>query len=1008
MRFRYVAILLVVLLAAWPAAAQEQRGAIEGVVKDAQGGVIAGAVVTAKSATGQTWESITDTNGAFRFPALPPGHYDVEATLSGFKPTKVENINLALGQLLSVNITMTVGGVTETVQVVAEAPIVDVKQSLVGTNIRDEFVDKMPKGRDFTTLATQAPGANIEHKLGGLSIDGSSAAENKYVIDGVETNDLRTGISAKDLVTDFVEEVQVKSSGYAAEYSGALGGVVNVITKSGTNDFKGSLWGYYSGDALGYARGPALGDSTRTPAYADGRQSLRRGLADSSIAEYVTYNKDSIDQIEPGFSLGGPLMRDKSWFFVAYNPSFRTIDRSVQLAADGSTVSNSSKRTAHFLSANITSQFGPKTRLRLAYNNSYTKVDGALPALDGSDPVGASYDLVQKFPNWALSGNLDYTPSSSLYLALRGGYFFQDTKEEGRPQGNRYLFQTSNIGLAGVPASLQQVTGFADPAVSNFETRKDQYTRLNFQGDATWFFNGAGQHQFKLGAQFDRLGNDVDSGETGHRVRLYWNRTLSGQRGTYGYYTVRSYGPDDPKLGFTTRGNVKSNNWGLFIQDSWTIAQKLTLNLGLRTEQEHIPNFSQGPEYPQADIAEFGFGDKLAPRVGFSYDVKGDGNWKLYGSWGIFYDIVKLEMPRGSFGGDHWLEYYYTLDTPNWPSLAQGSACPPACEGRLIRGPIDYRHPSFDYLEPNLKPYKLEEFAAGIEHELTAKMSLALRYVHKQIDVAIEDVGSLDAQGNEIYVIGNPGFGLADTAHVFADGTRVPFPKAKRDYDAVEGSFYKRMADNWSLRLSYLWSRLWGNYSGLGQADENGRISPNVGRNFDYPIMAFDETGNATFGLLPTDRTHQFKAQFIYDFPFNLTAGVNAYVASGTPVTREIAFLPPNNFPVQYKGRASDGRTPTFSQFDLYLQQSFKLGDNKAFQINVNVLNLLNQDTAVAKYQTENEGGYGVDVTLDQFYRGVDTEALAAAQGVLRDPRFLRNSEFQAPREIRIGVKFIF
>ena len=1015
-RLRYSVLPLLVLLAALPAAAQEQRGAIEGTVKDAQGGPAPAATVTARNAVGQSFEALTDTNGRYRFPALPPGRYEIQASLTGFNPAKVENVNIALGQLLAVNLTLALAGVSETVQVTAESPLVDVKQNVRATNIRDEFVDKMPKGRDFTSLATQAPGANIEKKLGGLSIDGSTAAENKYVIDGIETNNLRDGMSAKDLVTDFVEEVQVKSSGYAAEYSGALGGVVNVITKGGSNDFKGSVWSYYSGDALGYARGPELGDSNRNPAYGDGRRVLRRSPTDSTKAEYVAYDEDGVDQIEPGFSLGGPLVRDRHWFFVAYNPSLRSIDRSVQLVADGSTASSSQQRTAHFLTANVTSQIGSKSRLRLAYNNSHTKIDGLLPALDGSDPVGSSYDVVRTLPNWSASGNLDYVASSNLYLGVRGGYFYQDTREEGRPQGNRYSFQTSNIGMAGVPASLQRVTGFADPAVTNNEIRKEQFTRLSFQGDATWFFRAAGQHQFKLGAQFDRLGNDVDRGETGHRVLLLWDRSLSGQRGAYGYYRVRSYGPDDPKRGFTTRGTVTSNNWGLFVQDSWTIRNKLTLNLGLRTEQEHIPNFAQGDEFPQANVAEFGFGDKLAPRVGFSYDVKGDGRWKVYGSWGLFYDIVKLEMPRGSFGGDHWLEYYYTLDTPNWPTLAQSAACPPACEGTLIRGPIDFRHPSFESLEPDLQPYQLQEASFGIEHELTPKMSLALRYVHKQVDTAIEDIGSLDAQGNEIYVIGNPGFGQANTAYTFADGASVPFPKAKRDYDAVEASYYKRMADNWSLRVSYLWSRLNGNYTGLGQGDENGRVSPNVGRNFDYPLMAFDERGEAVYGLLPTDRTHQFKTQFIYDFPFKLTAGVNGYLASGTPVSREAAFIPPNNYPVQYLGRGSDGRTPTFSQLDLFLQQSFKLGEKKTLQLSVNVLNLLNQETAIARFQTETEASdngasaiAGISVSEDAFYRGgVNTQALMAAQSVPRDPRFLRDSEFQEPREIRVGVRFTF
>ena len=172
---------------------------------------------------------------------------------------KVPDIRLSLGQTLKVDMALRVSTIQEEVTVTGEAPIVDVTSTQRATSIREEFIENLPKGRDFTTLATQAPGANMEFKTGGLSIDGASSSENKYIIDGIETNDPETGLSSQLLVTDMVDEVQVKSSGYEAEYSGAVGGVVNVVTKSGTNDFKGSAWTYYSSDALGFARGPAFG-----------------------------------------------------------------------------------------------------------------------------------------------------------------------------------------------------------------------------------------------------------------------------------------------------------------------------------------------------------------------------------------------------------------------------------------------------------------------------------------------------------------------------------------------------------------------------------------------------------------------------------------------------------------------------------------------------------------------------------------------------------------------------
>ena len=138
-----------------------------------------------------------------------------------------------------------------------------------------------------------------------------------------------------------------------------------------------------------------------------------------------------------------------------------------------------------------------------------------------------------------------------------------------------------------------------------------------------------------------------------------------------------------------------------------------------------------------------------------------------------------------------------------------------------------------------------------------------------------------------------------------------------RDYDSVEFAFEKRMRNNWYFRPSYLWSRLYGNYSGLSQSDENGRTSPNVGRLWDYPLMMFQDGGDAALGPLATDRPHQFKTQFIYQFDLGTSIGVNQYVASGLPVSREIGIYPGNNLPVNYLGRGSDGRTPMFSQTDL-------------------------------------------------------------------------------------------
>ena len=238
-----------------------------------------------------------------------------------------------------------------------------------------------------------------------------------------------------------------------------------------------------------------------------------------------------------------------------------------------------------------------------------------------------------------------------------------------------------------------------------------------------------------------------------------------------------------------------------------------------------------------------------------------------------------------------------------------------------------------------------------------------------------------------------------------------------RDYDALEVGVDKRFSNNWGLRGSYTLSRLYGNYSGLSQSDENGRTQPNIGRNFDYSVMSFDQNGDSVLGRLATDRPHQFKLQGLYSFNFGTTVGANYYLASGTPVSREARFFPPSNYPVIYQGRLSDGRTPTFSQTDAYLQHELKLGGEKRIILSLNVINLFDQKIATFKFQSQLASGQGISITEQQFFNGVNTQALIASQNLLLDPRFLQEGTgsatiagqgFQVQRSMRFGVKFSF
>ena len=506
-----------------------------------------------------------------------------------------------------------------------------------------------------------------------IMIDGSSGGENRWIIDGAEATNIQSGAQGKQMVTDFVEEVQVKSSGYTAEYGGSTGGVINVLSKSGSNQWRGDALLYYESDAL---------DS-------DSRPTLRLKPTNDRESEYVTYPKDEYNRLEPGFSLGGPIVRDKVWFFAGYIPQFRPLDRTVTFRSNGTTETFRQDFRANYLSSNVTAQLGPQWRIRAAYNMSNTKFEGSLPALDGTSNPTQSYAQNTVRPNWAASATIDFTPSNKVFMSLRGGYYFRDDYTEGVYDGDLVQYFGSSVGTPGVPAEWQKLSGYQNVTTNSARTL-DKQKRFQVQYDTTFFFTGAGEHQLKAGVQVDQIGLDQLTGEQGNRLQIRWNQALSGQRGPYGYYQVRSNGPF-PNQGFITQGDVSVTNLGLFLQDSWTISPRLTLNLGLRTENEKVPTFvPDDPSVPEYAI-EWGFGKKLAPRVGFAWDVQGDGKTKVYGSWGVFYDIFKLELPLGSFGGQKWLEYYYSLDSGDLTPIVDNQSCPPACPGTLLRGPIDFR-----------------------------------------------------------------------------------------------------------------------------------------------------------------------------------------------------------------------------------------------------------------------------------------------------------------------------
>jgi hypothetical protein len=577
-------------------------------------------------------------------------------------------------------------------------------------------------------------------------------------------------------------------------------------------------------------------------------------------------------------------------------------------------------------------------------------------------------------------------------------------------EGDQLRWVTSSVGLPGVPPPYQQPAGYRN-VTSNEGWDAERMGRLGIQGDSSFFFDAAGRHQLKAGVQLDRRTFDILLGNLGNVHLLFWGQSFAGQRGPFGYYQVQSNSVLANR-GFTVLGDARTTNLGLFAQDAWTIGDRLTLNLGLRTENEHVPSFSREASIPETAIT-FAFADKLAPRLGFAWYATGDGRTKVYGSWGIFYDIMKLGLSV-NFGAQFLSRSWYTLDDADLSRIQDNPRCPPACPGRLIRhlddltgSPInDPDNPAIQ-IAPGLEPMKLQEAVLGVEREIAPNLSLGARYIHKQLDRAVESVGFTNEHGSPSHAIANPGFDAFASFIPQGGAAALPYPRARRDYDAVEVGLERRMARGWGGRCVYRWSRLQGNYSGLANSDLL-QVAPNATQAFDSPMMSFDENARPVYGILATDRTHQIKAQLVYDFASGTTVGASWFGWSGVPLSRWAQFTPGQGFPVFYHGRETDGRMPFASRLDFQLQQRIRLNERIGLTLTATASNLFNQSTATDAWSQELFPGQAIAIAEKDFFAGFDTQQLIESQGLAREPRFLMDRTFQAPRSIRLAARLRF
>jgi hypothetical protein len=978
-------------LLATAAYGQENYGKIIGTVTDTTGGVVPNVTIVATSpAVPRGLETQTDSAGNYLFSNVPIGVYTVTFTVQGFQTFKQTEVEVTLGSQVTVSPKLAVGSVSETVEVTADALQIDTTSTRTATNITASEFQQLETGRSFNSLLQLAPGVRNEVKagaagVGGISVDGASGSENAYIIDGVDVSDIRRGSlrSFNSIPLELVQEVQVRSAGFEAEYGGATGGVVTVATKSGTNTYHGQIDYAFTGSVL---NSRDRGFWQRSPANAD-------------APDFFAPKKDDYGINYPGATIGGPILRDRLFFLGSYHPEVESTQRTNRYPS-GTRVYNQDI-IRHYGLGRL--DYNPTSRIQI--NTSWIwspqKINGYLPSRDIRVAPPTNDLSVQGgySPSQAYNASITYAATTRLILTARYGYKFLNDKGGTTGTGGNYglsgapyvsyLTAASAAGLP-VPAEVNQAKGYSNVSTT-LGIVNDITTRHNLYLDASYIANIAGQqHAFKFGYALARLSNDVKDDYTNGFFTINWGDAFSrgsvnNERGTYGYYTWED--------GVRHDSAVHSRNQGFYVQDAWRVTRRLTINAGIRLENEYLPPYRKevnGKGIPNP--ISFDWGSKIAPRLGLAWDVMGDGKWKVAGSYGLFYDTMKYELARGSFGGDIWFSNVYRLDNPNVFSLSKAN---PGALGALITRydnrtvPINAQG-QLDGIDPNIKPTRSREFSFILEHQLASRLVSGFRYTHKNLLRTIEDIGVLDAEDSEVYLIGNPGEGWTrnDPNHVFDGKTpngNYLVPEAKRQYDAAEFSL-QGQARNLTFLGSYTWSRLYGNYSGLANSDESGRSDPGVSRAFDLPFYYFDDTGSQknVEGRLGTDRPHTFKLFGSYDLKTVLgttTFSLNQIAYSGTPDTTTVIYL---SAPTSPYGRGDLGRTPFLTQTDLAIKHTIKLNERVALRLEGDIRNLFNQAAPISRVTQLNRNSAitSAQVSFTQFFAGYDPTIFVNPQNI--------------------------